>query len=61
MKCPHIISKRYGDDGIDYCSLTERISGRIKPCLLLIGECEEWNDIKKEWEDESRRNSDEGN
>jgi len=55
MKCPHIKSKRISEDEWwDYCELTERPSGRIKPCLLRSGECEVWEEIKKEWEDESR-------
>ena len=53
-QCPHIRSRRYGEDeSIDYCELTERPSGRIQVCLLVGGnECETWEEIKKEWANE---------
>ncbi len=52
-KCPYIITKYYGDESADFCEETERPSGRIKPCLLVSGEeCETWNEIKDEWEEE---------
>ncbi len=36
-----------------FCRETERPSGRIKVCHLVSGnECEEWEEIKKEWETE---------
>jgi len=48
-KCPHMRSKQ----DYDFCELTERLSGRIKPCLLMSGEhCEEWEEIQKEWANE---------
>jgi len=53
QECPHIKRKRAGDESLDYCELTEKVSGRIHPCELVSGDkCEEWEDIKKEWEDE---------
>jgi len=52
MKCPHIITKRAGDESMDWCELVD------KQCLLVGGyECEEWEEIKKEWELEEKTNS----
>lgn len=52
-RCPHIIRKQAGDESSDFCDTTERPSGRIKPCLLESGsECEVWNEIKREWQNE---------
>lgn len=58
-RCPHIIRKFAGDESFDFCELTERPSGRIKPCLLGSGEeCETWNEIWREWEaEEAERNA----
>ncbi len=59
-KCPNIRTKSAGDESWDFCDLTERPSGRIKPCLLESSEtCEEWEEIKKEWlkEEEDGRTS----
>ena len=53
-KCPNITT-RYG---VVCCKETERPSGRIKPCLLESGEeCQEWNEIQKEWEDDGTTNN----
>ena len=52
-ECPHI--RRLGADGegMDFCELTEKVSGRIHPCELVSGgECETWEEIKREWENE---------
>ena len=52
-RCPYIIS--YGTEGVvfDYCELTHRVSGRLKYCLLMSGDtCPDYEEIKKEWEDE---------
>ena len=50
-RCPHIRRKSVGDESWDFCDITERPSGRIKPCLLESGDiCTEWEEIKKEWE-----------
>lgn len=55
-RCPHIIRKQAGDESYDLCELTERPSGRIKPCLLIEGlECETWNEIQAEWKAEESR------
>ena len=55
MKCPHIITKGCGDESLDFCELTERPSGRIQVCLKVTGlECEIYNEILKELEDEGR-------
>lgn len=52
MKCPHIKTIKY----VDFCKESERPSGRIKPCLLMSNKtCEEWEQIKKEWEDDNRQ------
>lgn len=51
MKCPNI--KTIGNDNYsrDYREPTERISGRMHPCLLESGDtCPEWEQIKKEAE-----------
>ena len=49
-KCPHIRTKSAGDESWDFCDLTERPSGRIKPCLLMSGDkCTEYNEILEEW------------
>ena len=57
--CPHIrtylgiasTGEVYGE--YDYCKLTERPSGRMKPCVLKSGEtCEIWEEIKREWVEE---------
>jgi len=54
-RCPNIRGKQLGGESFDYCELTERPSGRIKPCLLESGEkCEEWEEIKREWNEESK-------
>ena len=54
-ECPHIKGVRAGDEGMDFCRLTERVSGRIQNCVLMSGEeCKTWEEIKKEWEDEQR-------
>jgi len=48
-RCPHSISKRAGDETYYFCELTERPSGRIKPCLVEYGDkCEIWNELKEE-------------
>ncbi len=48
-RCPEMISKQ----DWDYCKLTEKVSGRIHPCLLMSGdECETWEEIRKEWKEE---------
>ena len=51
-RCPHIIRKLAGDETYDICELTERPSGRVKPCLIEHGlyECSIWDEIQKEWE-----------
>jgi len=55
QECPHIKRKCYGDESVDFCEITERPSGRIKPCLLRSNdECETWQEIQKEWEAEER-------
>ncbi len=44
LQCPN--RNQNGD-----CLETERPSGRIKSCLIEHGgECEEWEEIKAEWE-----------
>jgi hypothetical protein len=43
--CPHI---RHRIDR-DYCELTERVSGRVKVCLLVSDiACSVWRDIQRE-------------
>ncbi len=50
IMCPHIRRKAAGDESWDFCDLTERSSGRIKPCLLAGGEkCSTWDEIQEEW------------
>ena len=50
-RCPHLISKSRGDEADYFCELTERPSGRIKPCWKEYGdECETYNEILKEEE-----------
>jgi len=52
-KCPHIRHKSAGDESLDYCELTEKVSGRIHPCELVSGDkCEIWEEIQKEWAEE---------
>lgn len=54
-RCPHIKRKSAGDEFYDLCEITERPSGRIKPCLLESGDsCEVWNEIQEEWAKEAR-------
>jgi len=49
-RCPHMITKRAGDESYDYCELTERPSGRIQGCILMSGDkCEVWGEIQEEW------------
>lgn len=49
-RCPYI---KGVPEGQDLCSESERPSGRIKVCHLENGdECEEWNEIQKEWSEE---------
>ena len=49
QECPHIKRKRAGDESWDFCELTERPSGRIKPCLLVSnGKCETWEKEREE-------------
>ena len=51
-KCPHLRTKSAGDEAWYFCDLTERPSGRIKPCLKEYGdECEIYNEILKEERD----------
>ena len=46
QRCPHMRTK--GD--VDFCELTEKVSGRIHPCILMTYDtCLEFEDIKKEW------------
>jgi len=53
QECPHIRRKSAGDESWDFCEITERPSGRIKPCLLMSGDkCDEWEEIQREWENE---------
>lgn len=54
-ECPHLRKKQAGDSDIFYfCDLTEKPSGRIKPCLDQYGYgCEIYREILKEWENES--------
>jgi len=48
-RCPHLRVKNYGDEGMGFCELTERPSGRIQPCVLEgYDECEIWNEIRGE-------------
>ena len=58
-RCPHKIRKQAGDESLDFCELTERLSGRIQHCLLESGEeCETWNEIQielKTGEEESNK------
>lgn len=52
-ECPHIMRVRAGDEDMDFCELTERVSGRIHPCELVSGnKCETWEEIKRENNDE---------
>jgi len=52
-RCPHINSVGYDDESIDLCVLSEKPSGRIKPCLLVSGDGYEiWEEIQKEWAEE---------
>ena len=47
-KCPHIKTLIKGEEGVWYCRLTERSSGRIQNCVLMSGEeCKTWEEIKK--------------
>ena len=49
MMCPHLISKRAGDETYYLCELTERPSGRIKSCLAEHGDkCEIWEELREE-------------
>ena len=55
-RCPHLIGKRAGDESLYLCELTERPSGRIKPCLKEYGDsCETYIEILRKWEVESER------
>lgn len=48
-RCPEMISKQ----DVDYCRLTEKISGRIHICELMSdNKCGTWEEIKKEWKEE---------
>lgn len=50
-RCPHIRRKHYEE--VDWCWLYD------KPCLLESDEpCPEWEEIKKEWENERRESPD---
>ena len=52
-----MITIRAGDESQDYCDLTARPSGRIKPCLLVSGEkCEEFERIQEVWLEEVMNN-----
>ena len=54
-KCPHINSRGFEDEVIDLCMLSEKLSGRIHPCLLVGGDtCEIWEEIKREWAQEEQ-------
>ena len=47
-ECPYVVRKSYGDESQDYCETTGRI------CLLEEGlECETWNEVQREWEQEA--------
>ena len=49
-RCPYMISKRYGDEGVDYCSLSEKPSGRISACILMSEEvCDMMKDPYEEY------------
>ena len=49
-QCPHIRRKSGGDETYDFCDLTEKMSGRIHPCLLVSGDtCDTWQEIQEEW------------
>ncbi len=49
-QCPHIRSKSGGDETYDFCDLTEKMSGRIHPCLLVSDDtCDTWQEIQEEW------------
>jgi len=52
--CPHLMVKNYGDEGMGFCKLTERPSGRIQQCVLEGYDiCETWEEIKAEQKSES--------
>ncbi len=52
--CPHTIVKQAGDETYTYCGLTQRPSGRIKPCLLESGDgCGIFNEYLQEVKDEA--------
>ena len=47
-ECPHIKRKYCGDESVDLCEINDKF------CLLESGlECETWNEVQKEWEQEA--------
>ena len=47
-ECPYVRGKFYGEDAPDLCTINDKI------CLLEEGlECETWNEVQKEWEQEA--------
>ena len=53
-RCPYIRRKSCDDESYDFCEITERPSGRIKPCLLIHDDtCEMFEYMKKEWAEET--------
>jgi len=51
--CPHVRIIRSGDESMDYCKESDRFSG-MRVCLLVGGDkCDEWEEIKQEWENEN--------
>ena len=49
-RCPELKAVRAGDETYYWCNLSDHL------CVVEYGDendCEDWNDIKKEWEDES--------
>jgi len=56
-RCPHIKRRHIGDESWDFCELTERPSGRIKPCLLESSdECEIYGEFLMEVSNERTNN-----
>ena len=47
-KCPEMITKRAGDESLDFCEMNGKV------CLLVCSEeCETWNEIQAEWKAEA--------
>lgn len=50
LRCPYYKCRRAGDESVAWCGLDDH------PCSVEYDEnydCETWNEIKKEWEEEN--------